>query len=68
MDFLLALLLICMLLSICISIGKAVEVVTYNLVTPNEKRTDLYLYIEENNSRHRVRRQPNPRRVRRKKK
>ena len=68
MDFLLALLLLLVLLSICISIGKATEHVVYNLVSPDEKRSELRIYIEENITRHRVCRQPNPRSVRRKKK
>jgi hypothetical protein len=68
MEFLFALLLLFVLLSICISIGKATELAVYKLVTSDEKRPELHICIEENITRHRVCRQPNPRSVRRKKK
>lgn len=63
MSFILALILFFMILLICLSIGKAVETATYNLVNPDEKNTNIYVFIEEDNSGYPVRRKPNPRSV-----
>ena len=56
-----------MILFICISIGEAAESITHNLVCPDEKRTELYIYIEENYSGYEMCRKPNPRSVHSKK-
>ena len=67
MEFFLALLLFFMILFICISIGEAAESITHNLVCPDEKRAELYIYIEENYSGYEMCREPNPRSVHSKK-